>query len=91
MLIRKEISSSGSFLGRDQFYYSLVTAHGFVIVFFVVIPTLGAGFGNWLIPLISQNADIAFPRANALRFWILIPALLILVTSLNTGGGAATG
>ena len=46
LLIRKEISCSGSLLGSDQLYYSLITAHAFIIVFLVVIPALGAGFGN---------------------------------------------
>jgi cytochrome c oxidase subunit 1 len=44
--MRKEIRRKGSYLGSDQFYYSVVTAHAFIMVFFVVIPVLGAGFGN---------------------------------------------
>lgn len=46
LLIRKEIRRKGSFLGSDQFYYSLVTAHALIMVFLVVMPVLGAGFGN---------------------------------------------
>lgn len=44
--MRKEIRRKGSLLGSDQFYYSLVTAHALVMVLFVVMPVLGAGFGN---------------------------------------------
>ena len=68
LLIRKEISCKGSFLGSDQFYYSIVTAHALIMVFFVVMPVLGAGLGNWLIPLMCFRKDMALPRINALRF-----------------------
>lgn len=91
LLIRKEIRSKGSFLGSDQFYYSIVTAHAFIIVFFVVIPVLGAGLGNWLLPFFRLNKDIALPRINALRFWTVLPAITIIVSSLNTDGGRGTG
>lgn len=91
LLIRKEISCKGSLLGSDQLYYSVVTAHAFIIVFFVVIPVLGAGLGNWLLPLMCQRKDIAFPRINALSFWIVVPAFTLIVSSLNTEGGRGTG
>ena len=91
LLIRKEIASKGSFLGSDHFYYSLITAHALIIVFFVIIPGLGAGFGNWLLPPICLNIDIAFPRINALSFWTVVPALLMIVSSLRVEGGAGTG
>ena len=91
VLIRKEIRRKGSFLGSDQFYYAIITAHAFLMVFLVVIPVLGAGFGNWFIPLITFNKDITFPRINALRFWIILSALCIIVSSMNIEGGRGTG
>ncbi len=57
----------------------------------VVIPVLGAGLGNWLIPLMCFSKDMAFPRMNALRFWTVTPALAVMVSSLNTEGGRGTG
>lgn len=90
VLIRTELASPGSLLG-EQIYNRVVTAHAFLIIFFLVIPVFIGGFGNWLIPLILRSPDIAFPRINNLRFWLLPPALFFLVCSMVVDGGVATG
>jgi cytochrome c oxidase subunit 1 len=72
-----------------EFYNSLVTMHGTIMVFFVAMPILLGAFGNYLIPLMVGAPDMAFPRLNMMSFWTLFVASLLVVVSFVVPGGAA--
>ena len=75
----------------DQAYLQLFSMHATIMIFFVIIPMLVGGFGNFLVPLMIGARDMAFPRINMLSIWIAAPAGVLLLASFFTSGGAAGG
>jgi cytochrome c oxidase subunit 1 len=84
MLIRTELAQPGQDLLNGVEYNRFMTNHGSVMVFLWIIPVL-AGLGNYLIPLMIGARDMAFPNLNALSFWLIPPAGLLMIASFFVG------
>jgi len=92
VVMRMELQSPGlQFFADGQTWNAYVSAHGLIMVFFVVMPAMIGGFGNWFVPIMIGAPDMAFPRMNNISFWLLVPAFLLLSASLFIGEGAGAG
>ena len=77
---------------NPDFYLSIITMHGTLMVFFFISYALIGAFGNFLIPLQIGARDMAYPLLNMLSYWFALAALLVMLASFFVpGGGAASG
>jgi len=90
VFIRAELAQPGTQFFAEQRYNELFTMHGTTMIFLFIIPIL-AGFGNYIVPLQIGALDMAFPRVNALSFWMLPLAGIVLFSSYLLGGPADGG
>jgi cytochrome c oxidase subunit 1 len=90
VFVRAELAQPGTQFFGEERYNQLFTMHGTTMIFLFVIPIL-AGFGNYIVPLQIGALDMAFPRVNALSFWMLPLAGIVLYSSYLLGGPADAG
>ena len=94
VLIRIELYSSGNRIispENQNFYNISITLHGFLMIFFLVMPSLFGGFGNYFVPIFQGSPEVVYPRVNNFSILILSLSYLFLVFSLISEFGGGTG
>ena len=87
LAMRMELQYPGvQIFHNTDLYNAVVSAHGLVMIFFVLMPALIGGFGNWFVPLLIGAPDMAFPRMNNISFWLLVAAFFLFLISLFVEG-----
>jgi heme/copper-type cytochrome/quinol oxidase subunit 1 len=81
LIMRLQLSQAENTLVSPETYNGLVTMHGTTMVFLFVIPLI-AGFGNYLVPLMVGARDMAFPKLNALSYWLTLFGGIAFYSSL---------
>jgi len=80
-LIRAELFTPEADVVGFEYYNGVFTIHATVMIFLWIVPALTGGFGNYLIPLMIGARDMAFPKLNAVAFWMIPPGGILLLLS----------
>src|SRR3982075_3722966 len=81
LLMRLQLAEPNNTLLSGQHYNQLMTMHGTTMIFLFVVPVM-AGFGNYFVPLMIGARDMAFPRLNALSYWLLLLGGIVFYATL---------
>ncbi|MEO8726134.1 MAG: cbb3-type cytochrome c oxidase subunit I [Acidobacteriaceae bacterium] len=86
MLIRLELLTPAGDLFESDTYNQLFSAHGIIMVFFFLVPSIPATMGNFLVPLMVGARDLAFPKINLLSWYLYVFGFAFMITALVLGG-----
>jgi cytochrome c oxidase subunit 1 len=89
VLMRTELATADADFLNPNLYNAFLTNHGTIMIFLWIVPAAIGGFGNFLIPLMIGARDMAFPKLNAIAFWLNPPAGALLMGSFFFGGAQA--
>src|SRR4051794_19227126 len=81
LMMRLQLGQPNNTLIDPQTYNALFTMHGTTMIFLFVVPMM-AGFGNYFVPLMIGARDMAFPKLNALSYWLLVAGGVVFYRSL---------
>ena len=94
VLIRIELYSTGNRIispENQNFYNISITLHGFIMIFFLVMPGLFGGFGNYFVPIFQGSPEVVYPRVNNFSILILSLSYLFVIFSFISEFGGGTG
>jgi cytochrome c oxidase subunit 1 len=87
ILMRLELIAPGETIMKPETYNALFTVHGVIMIFFFVIPSIPAIFGNFFLPILIGAKDVAFPRLNLLSWYLYLTGVVLVAIAVFTGGG----
>lgn len=86
-----DINQSEALNLPNQLYNNVITVHGILMIFYLIMPSLYGSFGNLFLPSLIGAIDMAFPRLNNISFWLLFSSLILAISSTFIGEGLGTG